>query len=344
MLARLRERSERAVDRGLRQALTATLARAHNLAVSPASPSPKWGIVLVAFDPRRSLEALRMLRPPSELGGRLVVVANSSEAYDALSAIPGFDLVRGTNSAHEFSGYDEGLDRLREDLPVLEAVVFANDRCGSYRDGFSELVTTALVHFSSKERLALGNLDDPGRAFSTPFGPLRRYLRGNLMVIPVGALPGDFRITTIDGRQFDEAVSRAYDPTTTLEDRLAPMVQDPEYAHFLDTWLSTGWYRGGQVSEENWEALRAKTRDILNEHWLTARLKAEGVRAVYAERAAALAMWPDSESRSAALSDVVAEADRVGAIAHGDASAARTARSLSLALRALVNRQLNRGR
>jgi hypothetical protein len=296
--------------------------------------------VLAAYTVEASLEATRALTDLLPVGAPVVVVANSDEAHAALRPTEKIELVRGSNSAHEFSAYDEGLQLLRQLDEELDVVIFANDRLGAYRDGFLGLLTPSVLCFARDHGLALGNLDDPGRTFATPYGPLERYLRGNLFVVPLGVLPADFRMTSTGAEQFDALVPIRFPGDTATSTCLSRLVTDSEYASFLWDWLTTGWYRGGPVSPTSWSVLRSKVRDILNEHWLSVRLNASGVVPAYAEHAALLARMPDGRQRQKHLARLRREIHSVGIVRHGDASVRRTARGLRIALGALWLRRV----
>ena len=330
---------ERYIDGLLRSALRTTLELGQTRSGPAAQHTAdlRLGVVLAAFDATASLAALRALVPIAGEAGRIVVVANSEDAYRSLAGASGLDVLRGSNRAHEFSAYDEGLSHLRQVHKDLEVVVFANDRLSAYRDEFVGLLSGKLLALSRDEQLALGNLDDPGRAFTTPYGTLERYLRGNLVVVPVGALPQDFRMTTVDAARYDALVPRTFDPDHLEAIALKELIADREYAVFLWNWLTTGWYRGGELNRANWPILREKARDILNEHWLTVRLATSGVHPVYAERAAAVAVLQRAVARRKRLNSIIADVHEVGNVRHGDASIHRTARSLTLAIGALVD-------
>ena len=330
-------RVSRGLDRVLRSILRAALKRTRQRAKTRnEGPSVRCGAVLAAYDVDRTFAAVRALRSVLGSDCRLIVVANSCVALNALEGMSDIELIAGSNESHEFSAYDEGLDRLRSVEGPVQVVVFANDRLGAYRDGFAELLNLHLLEFCVTHQLALGNLDDPGRTFVTPFGVLERYLRGNLFIVPMGSLPYDFHITSVDARLYDSAIPREYSSSTDAASMQA-ILSDPDYASFLWTWLTTGWYRGGELSPANWQTLREKARDILNEHWLTVRLADHGIRPVYAEQAAAVAMMASGPLQNMRLEAIADTVHAVGRLPHGDASPSRTARSLALAFEALAH-------
>jgi hypothetical protein len=115
-----------------------------------------------------------------------VVVANSRAAHQAMRPIEGITLVRGSNTDHEFSAYDEGLQVARTLRPALQVAVLANDRMQSYPDRAARLLSPDLLAACRDENLATGRLQAPRGSFNTGFGPLGAYIRSNFLTTQAG--------------------------------------------------------------------------------------------------------------------------------------------------------------
>ena len=299
---RIRDRSRVTIDDQLRKALHAAQS---GLALSRNQPNVRAGVILAAFDVNRTRAVLDALSGNPTLSMcPIVVVANSASVENAhLGTLPQ-STIRGSNSSHEYSAYDEGLAELTQLMGGSpDVIVVCNDRACSYRDGFLEIVDWKLLRLSMDEALALGNLDDPGRPLNTSHGILRRYLRGNCLVAPIGFLPS-FRFVTFFPEEFDEVIPGSINEASTGEAAMAANAANAEHASFIWRWLTTDWYRGGAVTPSNWPILREKARDILNEHALTLRLMERGVGVAYADRAFAIAGMRLGRRRSRLLRDL----------------------------------------
>ncbi len=329
------ERGEARVDAVIRRANDSLL----SARCAPVRGDVNVGVVLAAYDLGRTNDVLQALAEnPALRQASTVVIANSVEVHATGGWQGGQQVVRGSNLAHEFSAYDEGLNVLCQQQGARpEVVVLLNDRALSYRDGFLGLTSEAALRLARDERLALGNLDDPGRTLRTPFGPMYRYLRGNAVVLPLTTLAPTFPMISISGELFDGLVSPT-PPDSGVERPLAKVAHDLDYEQYIWGWLTTGWYRGGPVDADSWPRLRAKARDIINEHGLTVRLSSEGITPVYAERAIAVARLPPAADRTALVARLRADHEALGDIIHGDASARRSLASLALTCRVEARR------
>lgn len=259
------------------------------------------GTVFVGWDPARTADSFRRLRglmAGRGLGGASVIVCNKPELATIVTGL-GTDVIVGTNSTAEFSGYDEGIAHVIGKHGAPDVWVIANDRIDSYSDEHARYITPALLRLLHNQDLVAGRIDRlPERACLLDQG-VQYYVRSNLILMSerLRSKVGDLcRLPTSEagaviGREtYDEAVLDEF------RERF------PGYSDFILDWLTGSgdgrfgrWYRASPVSGKNWREMRSKMISIFNEHLLGARCEAIGAEAISSHQAALVAaLWEEN--------------------------------------------------
>lgn len=238
---------------------------------------------------RRNLSALATIarRLPAQRR-RLLVVDNAGTPRRLVCPAP-FDelvLLTGQNRAREFSGWDCGIEWLREQ-PIRTSCdrlyVFANDTLAAHRPRSS----VRLARFAGSFR----------RMAVTSAPVMCGEVNHIDAEIPSGARCTDYVSTYLFGlngaafdmltpflsieREIEAMLRRKFEPGRgLLSDDVAP-----EYADFITRWLTRAgnWHGARPLSAETFAFLRLKAKSILLEHALSSRLQAAGgeVRSIY---------------------------------------------------------------
>jgi hypothetical protein len=229
------------------------------------------GILLVAFDELRLASSIDYLNrfPADE---RLIILNKASlQASTVLqNTAKRWQIILGSNSSGEFSGWQEGLDHL-DRQGRFDRYIFANDTVVSHRK-YTWVRHLAFQHELSRRSSCFGFTNSVKSTFYIENMPLKRWISTYLFC---------FNNSTLDqiNRQLDYSelvekyVNKTVDERNFLSEKLCPALRD-----HLNNWLfKGGWYTSQPLSEFNYEFLRRKAVSILNEKYLSALLKARGV-------------------------------------------------------------------
>lgn len=240
-------------------------------------------LVMVAWEPDRSLAVIQHLeaavRPFAIV--RPVVVANSEGAHQ-LFASSEYDLVvRGSNADAEFSGYDQGLDAVRDaGCSPDDIVMIANDRARVGEPGTLRLLSPRVLENVKQFSIAVGHVESFSKVHEVMGRPVKTYLRTDLFLMPGSAVIAGFTTTSLGQTEMDRLVPRQFLGVWAFDS-----VLHPNCSAFLRQWLTVGdhqetWYAARELSQDSWPVLRRKTQNIINEHLMPTRLRRAGLQVV----------------------------------------------------------------
>ncbi len=194
-------------------------------------------------------------------------------------------LIAGDNTLREFSGLQRGLDHAGPRLAGYDLVNLVTETFHFDYTYYLYQTTPAMLALAAEHGLALGHLD----GYPEPVAFLglnsRFWLRTCYVFLPPRALESVGGVLTTDGADF---FRESYEPSPFREN--APL--DDVYREYITSWL-TG---DGAKAYDNWDyrnqftldqhslaKFQAKATAILNEHGLSARLRAAGYPTVDVE-------------------------------------------------------------
>jgi hypothetical protein len=231
-------------------------------------------LVLVGYTPSKTVSALQFCGKAFSklpLTHRLLVWNGSK----AVGCVPkGWEVLQGSNSMGEFSGWQEGLDHLRKSGSE-DSVIFANDTIASHRR-FSVFRRWALVReiWCANPRCIVGFTDHA----NNDIGELR--ICG--LVLPGWTSTYCFML----GREtLDRLAYQLYDPDVVdrcvsggvEEETFVSAELSPDLQLQLRRWLFRGgWYKSAPLSASNEAMFKFKARAICAELLLSARCWASG--------------------------------------------------------------------
>lgn len=239
-------------------------------------------LVAAVYSVERLATTVRVIRRLDASPGldRVVVVINNPALDDAVIAAALFGagrrltVIRHDNSGAEFGAYQAGLDLLKAES--AKPVLIINDTVGTnhfvgdvFLRNFSRLATA-----SGDSPVAVGEIDHTGAPLRLLGLASDNWIRSSIMVLNPPAL------RAIDYRIYDPALESLIVASDDPDVFFGAEVASPLREHIAD-WLfsSSGsrWYKAAALSADNAAQMAAKTRAILQEKYLSMRLKAAGV-------------------------------------------------------------------
>ncbi len=213
---------------------------------------------------------------------RICVVDNSLEGDLEISLNTDSDLISGDNSARDFSGYDRGIRWLNSAYASRRKLiwVFANDTF--HRDlgvPTSQYFKKAVVRFGLQKRAFVGFEDSYPKAVELFGLKFRRWMRTNFFILPGDVVDRVYPLTMpfADSEVFGETPRSFFREPSPLSEN---------YRNYLRTWLFGRrdprgefrfvWRSAERLTAENLTEFQTKTKAILSEHYLSARIQSLG--------------------------------------------------------------------
>ena len=231
----------------------------------------KIAIILVAYDQRRVGAAIRYLHRISA-SKRLIVVNNKelfgSGALDSYQG--GWEQIQGSNSAAEFSGWQEGLTYLDQN-ETYDLYIFANDTVVTHRR-YTWIRHFAFQYQIRKSTPCIGFINTSSINFKIEEVQFNRWISTYLFCLSNEVLH------TIKRRIDNSESVKKYITESLHEDHFfAPGLCRNLHRH-LTNWLFRGkWYASQALTADTQAFFQRKALAILNEKYLSASLISHGV-------------------------------------------------------------------
>ena len=255
-------------------------------ALSFPGPQPKVGIVVVGWDEERTQRTIKAIE--AWIGTESVDVHSATLVLNrhADVALPRrWSVLGGSNSAGEFSGYDEGIS-WAEKATAPDIWLLANDRYGSYDAPNLAAAMRPVLQIVWEQPVVVGHVDQLNLAPHRERRPIDRYVRTNFVLVSHQSLARARPCAIYRWDQVDQIFPAGW----PFSDSLMSAPLDAAYLSNIAGWLTglgrtngRAWYRATQDPAAA-GALRTKAVSILNEHLLSQRLALEGVVAVDTRR------------------------------------------------------------
>lgn len=250
------------------------------MAKTSSTQSISIGVVVVGWNMQQTLRAIHEVDVwidnfPGQ--HQKVLVANRPEAADYNS---GWQVISGSNSGGEFSGFDEGWSWLVDH--GVDVLLVLNDRYDAYGGSPLEAVGPATLSLALAADVIIGRRRRLDRKVYTDDPPVPHYIQTHFFV--VGARCVD-RIRPFAHWNYSSTAALLPPgwPVAVDARPLAAGVLDPAYVGFLASWLTgrgfalpSFWYRATNDPAAA-EQLQRKATSIVNEHSLSGRAIAAGV-------------------------------------------------------------------
>ena len=260
-----------------------------------------------AYDRETPLRAVRTVA--ARLPGSKIIVSIDNSAFHPFSAQLSENefSIGGDNTYLEFSGWQRGLDFVRDRDFAGDVCLFANDTFLSQSIFHRYLVNEAALRCALKYHAMVGKRMIPPVTGDILGNPLMPYARTHLFMMPFDLIERLGSVVSLDSRSIDELMLPRYDPGIPLFRPDAPISRP--IRDFVTGHLNYSWYRKKPYIAEHFEELRAKAISILNAFLLSMRVYQLGYPLISYNRARRfldedrtpediLREWNDDRSRS----------------------------------------------
>jgi len=189
--------------------------------------------------------------------------------------------IDGDNSSWEFSGWQKGIDYLRQNNINYDAVLFANDAFFAY--GWS------LLEYSNKLNLCkwllngnsmMGHIDTKNIELEVFGNDVSNWICTNCFFLPRRIIEQIDNIISVNDEKLDAIVSNIFPGGFEEEAYIKYFKFDSglndNYKNMVITWLTKEWHGKFKINETTWDFFRNKLCSLLNESLLTARIKKMG--------------------------------------------------------------------
>jgi hypothetical protein len=231
----------------------------------------RFFIVLVGYTPSKSVRAANLCNRLSLIlrlqGYRTEKIFIDNSASREFCPSYGWETKAGSNSFAEFSGYQEGLDRIRAryKLAVSDVCLFVNDTINSHRKlSILREIHLARMLIELPKYSFGGYIESRGwTGFSMCSRSITEWVSTYAFALDSQSLSSlDYRIEhrelfeSIDIDNLSHRMSSSYSVSGPLRDHIIK-------------WLSEDWYNAKPIQMWNSEKLKLKVACILNEKLLS---------------------------------------------------------------------------
>jgi hypothetical protein len=212
---------------------------------------------------------------------RTVVVDNALSANPVAAAASGPEVIAGDNEAYEFSAWDRAATHLGRDLDGFDVVHLATSAFGMLHTAYLERFDESLLRLVGERALATGHVDYYPNPVAFGWRVSQHWLRTSFLFLA----PREIRALGTLVSYRDKASIFTGDPRHPFRPD-GPV--SPGYARLIVGWLTSpegtgqgvAWHSRIDLSEETLPRFEGKALAILNEHALSARLRAQGCAVV----------------------------------------------------------------
>ena len=232
----------------------------------------------------RSVRALHRIL--SRLPGSKTLVTIDNSACRSAPEQLGADeyAIGGDNSFLEFSGWQRGVDFLRERGIAGDVCLLANDMLVAQSRSHRWLLNQAAVACARRYEAMVGRrvvLPAGGQILGNPLIP---HVRTHLFLLPHAVLDELGSVVSLDRYSVDRLLLPAFDPAVQLFRPDAPISESIRDTILLH--LHSSWHRRVPYTAEHFDTLRGKAISILNSLLLSMRVHELGHPLVSLARAA----------------------------------------------------------
>lgn len=178
--------------------------------------------------------------------------------------------IGGNNTHFEFSGWQCGLDFLRNEQSLGDVCLLANDTLLSNSRYHRRLLNQTAVECARNGRAIVGKRMTLGAEGDILGNPLIPYIRTHLFLMPTEVVAALGSLVSLDDAAIERLFLRSFDPSIPLFRSDAPIskpIRDYIFFH-----LQSAWHRKKPYTVENFADLRGKAISILNALLLSMRV------------------------------------------------------------------------
>jgi hypothetical protein len=179
--------------------------------------------------------------------------------------------IGGDNTYWEFSGWQKGLDFLAELAICPDLVLFINDAFLNYEEKGENLQyyksRINILTLSRVNHSAFGVIDHHKDEVFLGYD-VSSWIRSNLFMMPYDVAM-QIKFPPVAPEIIQEITPDKYNGKLFLENDHI----NSTFKEFLEYWMTKGWRYSDNLNMQNYSFLRSKLISILNERFLTAKLR-----------------------------------------------------------------------
>jgi len=234
----------------------------------------KLVVLFVQYDTKKYPNSLfylqKYLNKIKENSVKIIVIDNKDEEGSESGYLNGVTTISGDNSVWEFSGWDKGLQYLKEKNIDYDAILFANDSflAPSGYDSPLTIINDNNVFNCVENNSIIGNFCNTAINFKIGKYLVNKYTRTHCFMLSKLVVDKIGSLVTVDADFVDKCIDLyKKDNMYFLKD--APICINVK--RNLVNNLTTNWHSSFDISK-NWELFRMKSLMLLNELTLYTRI------------------------------------------------------------------------
>lgn len=237
---------------------------------------PRLAVIYVEYNPEKYagvFETLKgYLRKVDRRRITYVVVNNKDEGSASKVLDDGTFYIQGDNLEREFSGWQRGIEFLRDRKIPFDVVLFANEALEVIQPSYLPTVNVSwLVLKTHLLKAAFGAIDTLWEKTAIQGKSTRIWINTNCFFLPSSLLKKLESIVSVNSRTIDIYVPETFPRNGGIFTEGSPL--NSVYKDHLISWFTKEWHGKLALDEKNWPVFRAKTKAILNEALLSIRIR-----------------------------------------------------------------------
>jgi hypothetical protein len=248
-------------------------------------------ILFVQYDQKKydySFEKLKQIVVKEQnINCKFFVIDNSIEQHYTQNISENITLINGDNSEREFSGWQRGIEKLKELNLNYDIVLFINEAFLAYNDSYLVKYFQTAVDRCIKYKAAVGivDKDEKNRTLSINNFIFTKWLRSNMFFVPKSFIDKLDSMILISNSELNQIIPvdfhnkiSSYKDCFTEDNTL-----NESFKQKIFEWLTILWHTKIVLSEQTWDFFRTKVKAILNEALLTSKIDELGYDIIWYE-------------------------------------------------------------
>lgn len=206
-----------------------------------------------------------------------IIVDNSQEGKNHKKISENTYWIEGDNEDREFSGWQRGINLLDKLEIPFHIVLFANEAFEAVTTSFlKKRATIFLLWRALFFNSVIGAINSPYKKITLFHYDVSSWICTNCFFVPKKILNSLGRLWTLRKADMDIFFEKTFPLEGDMFKPEAPL--NEEYKNHIREWLTERWHSKFEIDQEMWGFFREKTRAILNEALLTARIREKNFR------------------------------------------------------------------
>ena len=243
-------------------------------------PRLKLAVLFLEYDNGKYKDAFRLLQSYvdkiDDCDKEYFIIDNLKEGDSCLRVSRDVYRIGGDNRDWEFSGWQKGVNFLKENNIESDIVLFVNDAFMAYGWNFiQEGVTGRSLEKVIKDEAVVGHIDTKGIKMKIFGKEVTKWLCSNCFFVPAKMIRSLDTMVSVDDVMLTTIVPKEYKKGTYFKDI---STIDKNYKDMVVMWLTKEWHGKFEINERNWGLFKNKLKAMLNESMLTAKIKDLGYK------------------------------------------------------------------